>query len=801
MSALLARLLGLDALQLGDPSVSLGFERDLPAWAWAGVAGAAGVLAVLSYRRLMGPAWARGALAALRAALLLTLAALVAGPRLVETHETSEKDWVVALVDRSASLTVEDAGASAGRAGRAREAALREALATTAPMWSAIASSRELVWLGFDAGAYDLAPTSAPSTGATSAPGVVPALGEPAGGRTAIGRALEQTLRKAAARPLSAVVLFSDGRSADEASRAILRRFAAEHVPVHVVPLGSAEPVGDLAVRRVDGPGVAYVRDAAPVTVEIDRAGGETSEGGSARVRLIDAGTGLTLTEREVEFAPGATSATATLVHTPDDAGRRRWIVEVEPAGADLIAGNNRAEVAVELVDRPLRALYVDGYPRWEQRYLKNVLIREQSVVSSNLLLAPERRYTQEGDEEVGSLPTSPEEWAAYDVVILGDVDPGVFTEEQLAGLRDHVAMRGAGLLWIAGPSATPNKWFDTPLADLLPMSSAGGATVAAGEPVVVSPAPASERLGVLRLGDDAEGRWPVELSDPDSGWSALRWSQRIEPGALKPAVEVLATASAARDPGGERWPLVLSMRFGAGRSLYVATDEIWRWRYGRGERLPERFWVQLLRLMGREALARSGRPALLTLTPGRATVDQPVRIDLELLDQAIIEEGRGTIAVALERAPLPDDDGPPPRVETILRPEAGATRAGMGATKANRFAGVWAPNEAGKWTARVIEPGLGALQLSAEVEVALPDDEFRRPEADHGLLVRIAAETGGRVFEPGELSSLPDFLPNREVRLMHERKRTLWDTPLALFLVVFLLTAEWIGRRVIRLI
>ena len=110
--------------------------------------------------------------------------------------------------------------------------------------------------------------------------------------------------------------------------------------------------------------------------------------------------------------------ARVTLVSKPDQAGKRAWTVRVVPDGPDLIQENNAAEVAVELVDQPLRVAQFDGYPRWEYRYLKNLLLREKSITSASMLLASNRQYLQEGEILLDAVPRSPEEWAKFDVVV-----------------------------------------------------------------------------------------------------------------------------------------------------------------------------------------------------------------------------------------------------------------------------------------------------------------------------------------------------------------------------------------------
>lgn len=794
MNDFLAWLLDIDAMQLGAEGVRLGFERPFASWVWPGLLAAVLLASIWSYRKLDGPRTARMALASVRALLLALLLTLIAGPRLVERDETIERDWVIVLADRSASMTIEDAQTESGRR-LSREEQLRRALSESWPMWSTLAQDRVVLWLGFDAGVYELNVSDA----GNAASGAVD-LGEPSGLRTSLAQSLEQALQRAAARPIAGVVVLSDGRSIDEPSRNALRRLQAEHVPVFSAPLGSDEPVGDLAIRSAEGPGIAFVDDMAPVRVEIDRLGDAAALGG--RVQLVDVATGIVLDEQRLE--PGSETESITLTTNPDTAGRANWTVRLIPDGADLIEGNNSADMAIELVDRPLRSLYIDGVARWEQRYLKNLLLRENSITSSNLILAPNRRYMQEGDVELNAMPVSPEEWAEFDVVILGDVHPEVFTEDQLRNLREHIAIRGGGLIWIGGPTATPDLWRATPLGDLIPFTASGPSTQTVNQRLVLAPTPAAERLGVLQLGGSAAAPWPEEVSDPSSGWTLLRWAQRIERRDLKPATEVLATGVPASTLSGAitppvspdaGFPLVLSMRFGAGRALYVATDEIWRWRYGQGERLPERFWLQMVRLLARESLSRSQRSALLTVAPRRPIVNEPARVTVELLDQSLIELDLASVTVRVTRIPDASESAETavaPQIELMLRREPDQHR---------RFAGVWAPSMPGRWRVAAVDASLAGLDLTTEVQVILADDELRRPETDHALLAQLSESTGGAVVEPAEISRVSSLLPNRQLRLMNERYETLWDTPLALALVLILLTVEWVGRRIIRLI
>jgi hypothetical protein len=577
---------------------------------------------------------------------------------------------------------------------------------------------------------------------------------------------------------VSGVVVFSDGRTNDAPARAVIRRLQAERVPVFVVPLGSEEPVGDLAIRRVDAPRRAFIRDEVPVTLQIDALGAEAlSRGGT--VKLVDKQTGEELDSETL--APGDARDAITLTATPELAGEATWEVVVDTGEADLIPENNRKELGITLIDRPLRVLFVEGYPRWEYRYLKTLLVREESVQSSVFLISADRDFAQEGNQPITRLPNSPEEFAEFDVVVLGDVPSSFFSGNQLEMIREHVSVRGAGLLCIGGARSMPSAFSGSVIADLLPMRGSLNLPAIAGA-VNMRATELSERLGILRLGMGEDVGWPTDLSDPAYGWSQLFWAQRIEPGLLKPTAEVLAETVDVT--GGGSLPLVIAMRYGAGQSIYVATDEIWRWRWGRGELYGDQFWVQMIRNLGRQSLSGAGQRAALSAGPRRVAVRQPVQISLQLLDEALISERRGSVTVVIE-----DEQGQ-------LVTELQLVPSGDG----SRLDATWFPSVTGELKVTLKDRELGEVQLDAPLEVYAPDDEMRLPEADHDLLAALARDTGGRVLDADSLGTLPELLPNRSVRTIHPLSERLWDTPLVFGLLLLLLGFEWIGRKVMRL-
>jgi hypothetical protein len=834
------RLLGLDQVSWSSREVLLGWRYELPLWVWALIALGAIALAAWSYSRIFGNRWGRWALAGVRATLVMVAAAALAGPMLVLPREDVEPDVLLMLVDRSASMQVRDAFDSQDQQHTlvTRDAAMRRSIGRQIEVFNPgrLGHNRRLLWLGFDAQAYPIAPPSVDSD--------VPAWSPAQGRATVLRTAIEQALQRASGRPISGVVLFTDGRSAQSTGPGFVHRLGQQAVSVFPVPIGADAEQVDLSVGRVDAPDRAFVHDVVPVSVWIDRYPvGVDIDPQWVRVRLVDPQTGQTLDEKTP--GPSGMDGPVRLTGSSPVAGPMTWRVEVvyEPPGVvdppapppagdqsdhgqptshqpatdhatvrELITDNNQRLVDLELIDRPIRVLYVEGYPRWEYRYLKSILIREKGIDVSVLLVSADRDYAQEGDLPITRLPGDAKEMDPFDVVIIGDVPAQSLSSRQGLLLRDQVAARGAGLVWIGGAYHTPYSYDATPLADLLPMMRPG-----LTEPVDttqdtldVQPTPLARALNVLMLrepepgsadGDHPEPLWPSNLP-------GLRWAQAIGP--LKPSVEVLATAQVGLQ--GSAVPLVTRMRYGAGQVVYVATDDTWRWRYGLGDLYFQQFWVQLVQMLGRQRVHGDTGRVRLSISHRRIEVGQSVVVELQIDDSGLSDDHPQQVRVGVTRQGKGSSEGsgrlPGELIERIeLAPQptdhlaSAISTSRQGESSANRvFKAVWRPTTSGRLELRLIEPAIGDLDVALPVEVIQPDDELRHPLADHDRLASLAQQTGGQVVSLSHLDQLTDLVPNRARRTPNDLRESIWDSPLMLILVMGLLTVEWVGRKLIRL-
>ncbi|MBL4591944.1 MAG: VWA domain-containing protein [Phycisphaerales bacterium] len=768
MNALLNKLFGLDGIGFGSPGTDFVFLRPVGAWAWVLLAGAIGFLSWWSYRGLAGTKPTRTMLAGVRTLLVVLLLVLAAGPLLERVTMHTDRDSVLVLLDRSGSLATPDAD------GQPRDAQLGAMLIEGSEQWTDLSESKRVAWFTFNDRTALIAQGQPPET-----------LAEIGGKGSNLGSAITDALAAHGGQPIAGIVVVSDGQSTDAITPELLTELTNASIAVFTVPLGSPDPVRDASIVRVQSPELIFADDRAPVRVDINWSG---IEAGTAPITLdlIDHATGQVVASVPIDpkdFAGGSTHQ-YTLHHALNTPGETKLdIVLNTTSAADMNPGNNQSSIALSVVDRPLRVLYIDGYPRWEQRYLKNLLTREDSIESTAMLLAADRRYKQDGDVVIDRIPTSKDQWEPYDVVILGDVRAELFTPEQLDGLREHIAEHGAGLLWIGGPSATPSSWLTSPIAGLLPMypPTNGRSGIATwDQSITMDSTPEADRLGILQLGDDG---WEERLRDPATGWSQLRLVQRIDFDTLKPGAVVLATAHPV-DTIADSSPVVLSMRYAGGQVGYVATDEIWRWRYGRGEALPERFWLPMIRMLARGTIARGSAPALLRVAPAFPQPGKPVQLVVDLLDQSLVD----TLPKAIDAT-----------ITRIGSKDAGAHASLLG-SQTTRL-GTWIPQEPGQYRVALESADPMLASINATISVLDSSDERRTLDTNHPLLADLASQTGGQVIKPEDFGTIPSMLPNRArtIALPPERV-SLWDRPIVLFFLILLVSIEWIGRKSLRL-
>lgn len=611
-----------------------------------------------------------------------------------------------------------------------------------------------------------------------------------------LGTAVRQVLNDFRGSSLAAVIMLTDGVTTEGEDLVQASRHAARMgVPLFFVGLGDANEARDLKLHDLQVEDTVYVNDRLVFEARLT---GQGYTNLTVPVTLREKDKGQPLATKMVAVDPQGKPVKFRLIHQPKQAGEITYVVEARvPAQDGKPARTLQLERTVFVRENKLiKVLYVEGYARYEFRYLKNLLERESAQDPRNktmdlkvLLLDADIEYPKLDKSAVAEFPGKVE-LNQFDVVIFGDVDPrDAKLTKHLPDVADFVRERGGGFLMIAGEQFSPHAFRETALRDILSVEVVGP------EP------PEADRRAGYRPELTGTGRFhPIFRFSPDEAdnlavWNSLAeffwWSEcyRAKPGAEALAVHPQRKALGGERPaGGEaRHPLVVQQFVGAGRSLFFGFDETWRWRFRDGELRFNQFWIQTVRYLAR---SRAGRVELFLdrQTPYRR--GEPIKVTVRFPDDAPQPPPETEVKVLVERQ-RQQGDGP---AETEGQTVGLAKVEGSRAT----FEGVLTRTPVGDYRFWLSTPSVTGPKPRAECRVLPPPGEMDRLRMNREDMERAAQETQGRFFTLADAENLFQYLPSgtRITLSTAQPPWLVWNHPVVFLFALGVLTAEWVLRK-----
>jgi hypothetical protein len=609
------------------------------------------------------------------------------------------------------------------------------------------------------------------------------------GEETRLGDALRAVLAEARGEPVAAVAVISDGRQnaglplADAARELALERRA----PVHTVAVGKERVPRNLAVRELVAPPVVEV--GFPVQIEAAVALSGIREPVTAKLSRTarDGGERIVIEERRLEPAGPRLEARLKFIDKLPRKGTYRYTLELPRLDGETDLRDNRRETFVQGAEEKCRLLLVSGNATSEYRFLRNFLIRDEGIQVSCWLSSADRGYPQDGNIAIRGLPQDAEELREYDVVVLLDPDPDTLTATFQAGLAEFVSEQGGGLIYVSGEAHAALTARDgarfRPLLSLLPVDLAAAPAPLRPElhtkPWRPRLTPAGEAHPLCRLQDDRDQNLRL--------WSELPPFYYAYPAEkLKPAALELLRADAGH-------VLAALQRVGLGESIYLGSDDFWRWRAA-VEGLHERFWAGLVRYLAAGKRQAGTRQVTVETDRDRYRQGDPVRITVYLVDAQRRPLEVPRLAGAVKRRPAAEADG-----------EGGSRTSLIAAAEPQEWplSLTPVPGTPGRYTALFRAPIAGHFEVGidpegeAAFEVERISSELEDPTPDYAALAELAQQSGGRFFTLPELGSLPDVIPETSItEVLGRRAVTVWDSAALMLLFSAFLILEWILRK-----
>jgi uncharacterized membrane protein len=745
------------------------------------------LLVVYVYRRDGRSRPLRLALGALRAGLLALVLLLLNRPVLTLAQSRTEPSVLAVMVDDSLSMRVRDAGGATDPQSRLNAA---EQLLTGDhdAVLKALAKKHALRFYRFDRDAQPIASLDAP--GNEAAPNISPAIDalkqmKPDGQNTQVIPSILSVLQDLQGQRLAGVAILTDGR--DTPTRGMgeaLETLKNYGVKVYPVSIGSDQQPKNIELQSVNVEEIAFKGDIVNVKAMVRGTGYEPNH--PVKVMLKDKKTGAELpgidgspAEKIVNLMDDK-PVEVELQWKPADIGNKDLVVEAVAQPGELDDADNSRDAEVSVLDAKISVLYVDGYPRWEYRFLKNEMVRDKTVQISCLLTSADAGFAQEGNKPITRFPESIEELMDYDVVVFGDVDPRYFTDTQLQLVSEFVSQKGGGFAMVAGPRWSPQAYRNTAIEPILPVAIShvettdSAATITQGfRPVLTQVGQASS---IFRFFADRQQNENYLKND----LQPIFWY--CHGVTAKPGVgEVYAEHPTDVGPDGRKAPILVLGRFGAGRTLFSAIDDSWRWRFYTGESVFDTYWVQQLRYLARSRKIGQRKVALAAGRPVYELGGQ-VRLTVRILDPVLLQQLPDQLRVEIK-----DAAGQPVRIETLNR-QAG---------QSDLYTGSFTADKVGKFTVHLPPIAGGVDMMEVPVEVSLPRLELADARVDRTQLSRLASETLGQAMTLADAPAQLPQIPSAAKVIPVITGQPLWDAPLTMALFVLLIGAEWIVRKV----
>jgi uncharacterized membrane protein len=596
------------------------------------------------------------------------------------------------------------------------------------------------------------------------------------GGQTRLGVALDGARQELAGLPLAGLVVISDGAdTAEDALGKSLLALKSQGVPVFTVGVGQETLSRDIQIGRVSTPRFALKGTTLMIDVLISQTGfaGHT-------VTLDVEDDGRIVGSQPVRLPDDGSAATARVRFTVNDAGARVFRFRVAPQDGELVTENNAREAMIDVRDRKEKILYFQGEPRYDVGFILRAVQNDENLQVVLLQRTADNKYYRRNidgaDELMAGFPKTREELFSYRAVILGSIEAGAFTGDQLQMLAEFVDRRGGGLMMLGGArSFAEGGYAGTAVGDVLPLVLDPGQRSAQLARLTVKPTRAGAAHGVTQIAETEAAsteRWNF-LSTLEPKVTTLNGATAIKPGAT-----VLLTG--ADESRGER-PVLAYQRYGRGKAFAFTLQDSWLWQMHAAisveDMTHEYLWRQLLR-----ALVDGVPDVVESQLTERVEPGEAITLRADVVDKGFVELNDASV------------------IAHVTRPDGTVADVPM----------QWSGERSGEYVGTVPTTGEGAYEARIEatrsgqplgttvahVRSAPGDAEYFDATMHATTLRRIAEETGGRFYTADAMQGLAEDLRYSGRGITTVEERELWHLPAIFLLLIGLMCAEWGYRR-----
>ncbi len=586
------------------------------------------------------------------------------------------------------------------------------------------------------------------------------------GNSTDIAASIENAVKTMGEKPISGVILFTDGN--DNAGKNTVKRIKSLAVPIYSVGLGNIKAnksFKDVSITHISSPLTGYLGEKINIDIKIKNQGYEE--------KLVPVNVeldGEVISSSSMLLKRFENAQIMEIGFIPKQAGVCRYVAEIPPMEGELITQNNKRTFTVLITSQKTKVLYIEGSLRWEYKFLKRALESDPHIDLTAFILTSSGRFYQQGisaHQELNDILHHKEGLKEYDIIIMGNIK-NMFDEKSASNIVNFTG-NGGGFLILGGKNSFESGGYQRgKLSKIFPVALKGKGRWKK-KTFVPMLTPEASRHPILRN---------IRTLPALSGFNLL---SRPKPGAI-----VLIHASDSKSL--KKWPVLVAQNYGEGKAAAIATDSTWKWAFAEDINIYQTFWGQMVRwLCSGDKKPKQDTDHLLIYT--NKDYYKPGEI-IHIMASAYDKEYR-----RYDKANINCQITTPSNKKTFLN----LTNV---------------EGKTGKYEADYESDDIGYYQLKAYAKIEdilgkeLIGFAVGNPymeEEDIGLndilLKDIASSTGGAYHTVKDIDGILNEIKARYRQTITSYRIKLHNSPLLLFLFIMLLSVEWLIRKKLQLI
>ncbi len=373
----------------------------------------------------------------------------------------------------------------------------------------------------------------------------------PDGKKTCIGKIIPEILKNYKEQA-TGILIFTDGQNNCKS-----QNLPDVKIPFYCIGIGG-EKIKDVRIDNVLTNSPIYTGDIAKIDVYISQQG---LNGEKCSVVLKE---GAKVIEKKYVYLKGEITKT-TFEKKFNKSGLYLYCIEIEKE--DMEKQNNIFPFLIRVIYPGIKVIYVDGYLRWEYKYLTRFLSVYSKVIPVFFVKIGKNLYQQTGGEKIkieNGLFSNYQLLNNFHIIIVGDISCSSFSKKEITNIKKFVE-NGGGIIFLGGKNFLKGIG-KSPLKEIIPVKTLDENLKYGKFPLFLSPV--GKNISVFNI-KELPSISSINITELNEGSFSIINSSK--------------------------YPFLACKIYGKGKILSLNTDCLWKWYISGNKSIYEKLLSRII--------------------------------------------------------------------------------------------------------------------------------------------------------------------------------------------------------------